>query len=239
MVGRYGPAQISSLSPELLTTVGTSLWPSEVVAFRRVAPTISLSIEVGILEAWRAGEGRASALYLLAKAAGEATAAAVVECGLRGSKGPWPRWQDAVVLLQQCGCDLHSSGLPLRSAVLAGNADAVSWLLECRAQPEKPMEADLTPLRWAARAGEASIVQALLDKKALVNARGRYGYTALMTAAMHGRYSVVKLLIAARAEVNTNSDGETALDLAHRYPEIVAMLHNQLYKVLSTTKFRT
>jgi len=129
-----------------------------------------------------------------------------------------------VVLLDRCGCDIHRGGEALRCAVRAGDPRAVGWLLEAGADPETPVEADLTPLRWAARAGEEAVVRVLLKHRAKANARGKYGYTALMTAAMHGQLQIVKLLLGAGAEVSTNGDGETAIDLAHRFPDIVLAL---------------
>ena len=37
--------------------------------------------------------------------------------------------------------------------------------------------------------------------------------------AMYGHSEIVQLLLSKGAQVNTNGDGETAIDLAYRYPE--------------------
>ena len=86
------------------------------------------------------------------------------------------------------------------------------------------MEGDLTPLRLAARFGNDEVVDCLLDSQADTNTRGRFGYTALMVAAMYGHGGIVRLLLRKGAQVNTNGDGETAIDLAYRYPEVVKLL---------------
>ena len=59
---------------------------------------------------------------------------------------------------------------------------------------------------------------------AVRNSRGRFGYTALMVAAMHGHRDIVELLLSKGSQVNTNGDGETAIDLACRYPDVVDLL---------------
>uniref|UniRef100_A0A7S4WAU9 Ankyrin repeat domain-containing protein n=1 Tax=Alexandrium monilatum TaxID=311494 RepID=A0A7S4WAU9_9DINO len=218
-------------TPDLAAAVVAALWPSEAAALQMAARDLQARVGVAFSLAWGGLPAlQAQLLRAVEAAVGKASTHAVVAAGLRGHGGPWPSWRDAVILLQRCGRGLRAGeGDALAPAVQAGDARAVAWLLEVRADPEAHVEGDLTPLRWAARAGRTSVVEQLLAYRANVNARGRYGYTALMAAAMHGRASTVDVLLAARAEVNTNGDGETAIDLAHRFPEIVSVLTRHVH----------
>ena len=49
--------------------------------------------------------------------------------------------------------------------------------------------------------------------------------------AMYGHAEIVQLLLSAGAQVNTNGDGETAIDLAYRYPNVAEILqrHVEIY----------
>lgn len=123
---------------------------------------------------------------------------------------------------------MELDGKPLLLSMQARDPHMVAWLLTERADTGKAVAGDLTPLRWAARQGDAKVVSTLLKGSANVNTRGRYGYTALMTAAMYGHVEAVRLLLDNGADVNTNGDGETAIDLAHRYPEITSVLERHV-----------
>jgi len=218
---------------DLARALADSLWPSEIAALQ----ASSRDLHAACTSWSRDPASMIAALWLVEKAVvaaglrglgdlGAAVVAATLQ--LQGLKPPWPSWRDGIFLLRCCGDAAHAEGSALRYAVRTGNVHAVSWLLADRADPGKAIASeDLTPLRWVAREGNDDLARMLLDHGAAVNAGGRYGYTALMTAAMHGRSAMVDLLLAARADVNTNDDGETALDLAAKYPDILARLEGR------------
>lgn len=214
-------------TPEVLGAMVVALWPSEFAALLASASNLRHVSSSVAAFAWTPKDVRDVARCTLARAA-ELTADAIIQVSSRNGKVPWPTWRDALEVLRRCGFDATASSAALHAALQCGDAKILRRLLQASAEPEWPVEGDLTPLRWAARAGDASLVKVLVDHGANVNARGRYGYTALMTAALHGRSEVVELLLAAGADVNTNSDGETAIDLSHRFPDIVAMLESHV-----------
>mmetsp|Transcript_52918 Transcript_52918/g.95147 ORF Transcript_52918/g.95147 Transcript_52918/m.95147 type:complete len:251 (+) Transcript_52918:80-832(+) len=227
--GHHGSAALA-LS-ELAEMVVVACWPSEIAALRTTSALHRAAAEAAVRH-WRSPSARASGLQLVERAVGCASLDTVVAAGLKtpiSEQLPWPSWRDAVLFLRWCGCEFRQvEGHALYHALRASDAKAVGWLVELRADPEQPVEADLTPLRWAARSGDWLLTQSLLKHGASTNARGRYGYTALMAAAMHGHAEIVELLLSAGAEVNTNGDGETAVDLAHRFPDIVASLERHV-----------
>ena len=165
-------------------------------------------------------------LAMVASAAGNSTAEAVLAASSQHL--PWPCWQDGLLVLWCCGCPVHRERKAMQVALRSGPIEAVTWLLNARADVEQAVEGDLTPLRLAARFGNEELVQLLLDKSANPNGRGRFGYTALMVAAMHGHRDIVELLLSKGSQVNTNGDGETAIDLACRYPEVAHLLTNHV-----------
>merc|ERR1712217_443935 len=124
------------------------------------------------------------------------------------------------------GCDLGELGNPLRYALAAGNMRFVEWLVGVGVELEDAVEADVTPLRWAARNGNEELVRLLLNNGACVNAQGaKSDCSALMTAAIHGHIRIAEILLQAGADVSlTDVEGQTAIDLAHGYPEFVALL---------------
>ncbi|CAL1142276.1 unnamed protein product, partial [Cladocopium goreaui] len=205
------------------------LWPSEVASVARAAPGC-----VVLMKASRhllsSPSLRGALLSLVADRCGAATAEAVLlaERGQMRQRLPWPRWQDALVVLQHCGLAVHQERRAMQVALRSGPVKAVKWLLHARADAEKPVEADLTPLRLAARFGNDEVVDTLLEGKAEANTRGRFGYTALMVAAMYGHSEIVQLLLSKGAQVNTNGDGETAIDLAYRYPQLAQLLQRHV-----------
>jgi len=200
------------------------LWPSEIAAlaasakmFRRT-PAVAKHI-------LRAPAIRAAMLAMVSKNVGDSTAPAVLACA---GQGPWPSWRDGLTVLRLCGQPVHSDPRALARALHSGLTGAVAWLLCMRANAEVAIEGDLTPLRLVARQGNKQMVRILLDCRAEPNTRSRYGYTALMMAAMHGHQAIVEMLLAGGGQVNTNGDGETAIDLAHRHPSVVATLQEHV-----------
>jgi len=80
------------------------------------------------------------------------------------------------------GCDAITNETFLTQAAYDDNVDAVSYLLDQKANINATNRDHLTPLMCAALMGRAKIVEVLLDKGAYVNMRDRDGYTALMLA---------------------------------------------------------
>jgi hypothetical protein len=118
-------------------------------------------------------------------------------------------------------------GGPLSKAVVSGNADAVSTMLDaCKAS--LPAEAystlQLQALRSACSHGQATVVQAVLDRGADVNAGcpAFHGANSLLATAMHAEaWEVVRLLLAHGVHVHACSNGSTRHPsaLAHAAPD--------------------
>eukprot|EP00435_Cladocopium_sp_Y103_P062319 s371_g23.t4 len=223
-----------------------SLWPSEVAYVARAASGCVVLMKAS-RQLLSSPSLRQALLSLVAERCGAATAEAVLLAERGRQRLPWPRWQDALVVLQHCGLAVHQERRAMQVALRSGPVKAVKWLLSARADAEKPVEADLTPLRLAARFGNDEVVDTgqpgghgptkngaeneedtLLEGKAEPNTRGRFGYTALMVAAMYGHSEIVQLLLSKGAQVNTNGDGETAIDLAYRYPQVAQLLQRHV-----------
>ena len=166
---------------------------------------------------------RRSLLEMIAAAAGSATAEAVLAFDSSPAT-PWPSFEDGLLVLWCCDQPIHRERKAMQVALRSGPVMAVRWLLAARADVEQPVEGDLTPLRLAARFGSEELVEMLLEGSANPNSRGRFGNTALMVAAMHGHHHIVELLLSKGSQVNTNGDGETAIDLACRYPDVADLL---------------
>ena len=160
---------------------------------------------------------------MIAAAAGSATAEAVLTFDSSPAK-PWPSFEDGLLVLWCCDQPIHRERKAMQVALRSGPVMAVRWLLSARADVEQPVEGDLTPLRLAARFGSEELIEMLLEGSANPNSRGRFGNTALMVAAMHGHHNIVELLLSKGSQVNTNGDGETAIDLACRYPDVADLL---------------
>ncbi|CAK9095804.1 unnamed protein product [Durusdinium trenchii] len=198
------------------------LWPSEAASVSLAASSCSLLLTAS--RSFLASQPmRRQLLTLVSSVTGAPTGEAVLAKALDRTV-PWPKWQDGLMILQHCGVAVHEERRAMQIALRSGPVKAVKWLLRARADAEKPVEADLTPLRLAARFGNDEVVDTLLESRAQANTRGRFGYTALMVAAMYGHADIVQLLLSRGAQVNTNGDGETAIDLASRYPEVAEML---------------
>lgn len=82
-----------------------------------------------------------------------------------------------------------------------------------------------SPLTAAAQNGHIKIVRILIEAGADIDERNISGRSALMAAADAGQLEVVRLLLEKGARVDIrDGTGSTALDLAKKYPRIVALL---------------
>jgi hypothetical protein len=74
-----------------------------------------------------------------------------------------------------------------------------------------------------------TLIDALLEIGADVDAQNKAGNTALIVAARKGQIDLVKKLLNADADPTIkNKDGKAALDLAHKYPEIQALIQQAI-----------
>lgn len=80
----------------------------------------------------------------------------------------------------------------LMYAALYGQADLVRFLIERKAEVNKP---GWTPLHFAAANGHADIVRYLLERHAYIDAESPNGTTPLMMAARQGQTTTVRLLV--------------------------------------------
>jgi ankyrin repeat protein len=101
----------------------------------------------------------------------------------------------------------------LAEAVLKGQPDVVSALLDGGCSPNARGKSDATPLDTAALKGNLEIVRALIEHGADVGARNSYGATPLHDAAVAGHRDVVALLLDNKAnlEAREEESGATAL----------------------------
>lgn len=107
---------------------------------------------------------------------------------------------------------------PLALAVMHGNADSVTLLIEHGARPDAPASPDSgTALHCVAKTEQdvPEMVALLLQEGADVNLTRQDGTTALMLAASRGHVETVRLLLAAGADVHMRSaSGKTAVEIA-------------------------
>ncbi|CAE7557664.1 ANK3, partial [Symbiodinium sp. CCMP2456] len=212
----------SALHGGLAPAIAGFLWPSEVQVLQAAAQRFT-ELRAAALRFLTSPEARRSLLQMIAAAAGSATAEAVLSFDSSPAK-PWPSFEDGLLVLWCCDQPIHRERKAMQVALRSGPVMAVRWLLAARADVEQPVEGDLTPLRLAARFGSEELIEMLLEGSANPNSRGRFGNTALMVAAMHGHHHIVELLLSNGSQVNTNGDGETAIDLACRYPDVADLL---------------
>jgi ankyrin repeat protein len=97
------------------------------------------------------------------------------------------------------GVDVNELGANGRTALMvaaaAGDAQAVSWLLANKANPNVPdYKQGRTALMIAAEAGHAEVVQILLNAGANPNAKDRLGETAMSNAQRLNRIQVGRVL---------------------------------------------
>lgn len=133
-------------------------------------------------------------------------------------------------LLEEKSAARHSTNAAdlLDNAVLEGQSDVASLLIEHGVDVNAKGKSGSTPLGEAALKGRVELARLLLKHGARVDAADRFGSTPLHDAALSGNRAVVELLLAAGAPVNARDreSGATPLynaaSLGHR--EIVALL---------------
>jgi len=144
---------------------------------------------------------------------------------------------DVLSILYDAGADLNA-GLDrgesvLQSAVAAGAADAVRWLLARKVDKVGRGRGADTALHTACMHNRYECAKLLLEDGVLVDApRGRPqpAETALHVAAANGYYSCAELLISRGADADArNAKGETPLHLAAAQlsPAVVRLLLNE------------
>jgi ankyrin repeat protein len=137
---------------------------------------------------------------------------------------------DVVHLLLDRGADVNAKTkhgwTALMSAGMEGQTEVAKALIAKGADVNARTDTGLTPLMLPARLGYTAFVKELVEHGAEINEQeNKDRMTPLMLAAMQGNTEVVKFLVGKGADVNLkNKDGETALMLAKRYPEIVKLL---------------
>lgn len=117
-------------------------------------------------------------------------------------------------------------GTALQAATEAGWRDIVSLLLEHGADPDLGGGEDAPPVLAAAMYGNPEILHLLIDKKANVNVHGGSDHSTPLINTVEqiaGKKSLEKLLDAG-ADINaTNEDGDTALIVAAREGDRIAV----------------
>jgi ankyrin repeat protein/CHAT domain-containing protein len=101
---------------------------------------------------------------------------------------------------------------PLHEAILVGDHEMVSLLLNPDALVDIQDDRGMTPLHIASGLGHIKIVQQLLDHGARIDTMCKAGTTALHRACLRGDHLVIKTLLQRGADVNLHDNkGETAL----------------------------
>ena len=98
------------------------------------------------------------------------------------------------------------SDLKLIDAVKAGNASAVTELIEAGADVNQQDEHGWTPLNWAAGKGDTSIVKTLLERGADPLKTGRDERTPYLIALAAGQAEAARLLRDAEAKAGVNGN---------------------------------
>lgn len=144
---------------------------------------------------------------------------------------PPPPEETAVQRLQSCSSKVEAEAGSiwlLKHAVLEGQLEDVTRLLQSRANIEARDDYNMTPLFWAAMEGHREIVDLLLEQKAEIEARDCVcGATPLLEAVRGGHREVVQILLEKHAEIDaTDRYGLTPLARAvvERHIEIVTLL---------------
>ena len=122
----------------------------------------------------------------------------------------------ALLLANAKGSGKQLAGGLLDDAVLKGQTDIVSLLVEGGADVNAAGLSGATPLHDAALKGRVEIAKLLIDKGANVNALNRYNATPLHDAALSGNTEIARILIEHGADVNARDgeDGATPLYVA-------------------------
>jgi len=103
----------------------------------------------------------------------------------------------------------------LSNAVLAGDMDRISFLIEKGANVNKRDPEGSAPLHMAARNKRAAVITALLAAKADVNLKDKDGYTALQHAVLRNSPDAIKALATGGADLEARTpSGVTPLALA-------------------------
>ena len=103
----------------------------------------------------------------------------------------------------------------LHQAVIAGNIQSVTNLLNNGADINAKNGLGWTPLHAAIRSNHKDIVELLISKGADVNAKDNNGQTPLHFAVESGQNDIIQILITKNANINeTDNNGDNALSLA-------------------------
>jgi ankyrin repeat protein len=107
------------------------------------------------------------------------------------------------------------TGQDFLSAVIDGDAMAVSLFIQVGFSANTEDKAGISVLHWAVRKNHLDIVSFLLEAGADVNLRSKdRGHTPLMDASLYGSQAMLELLLNYKPELNVASgDGQTALIL--------------------------
>jgi ankyrin repeat protein len=103
---------------------------------------------------------------------------------------------------------------PLITAVYRSHPEIVAFLIDHRADLNKPDAEGSTPLLHACWSGKTDSALALIKAGADVNRASRWGRTPLMYAANSGEDEVIQALVAGKAALNPTCDEGPAIDWA-------------------------
>lgn len=116
---------------------------------------------------------------------------------------------------------------PLFIASDLGHTEAVSLLLEHRADPNLPAEDKRTPLMAASSNNHTEVVELLLSRGAWIETSDEDGNTALRYACVRNHVQAVKLLLEAGANPNVSGRNDWSCLLiacCDNFPQIVSLL---------------
>lgn len=123
-----------------------------------------------------------------------------------------------IKVLLEAGADVNAKShwrksTPLMAAANGGQAEAVQFLINSRADLKVKDSLGRTCLFDAVGSRDKKTLQVLIDSGADVNASDDWGITPLMCVAVGNSIELVKILLAAGADVNAKDNyGKTALD---------------------------